>query len=29
MADLLASSPGNGRRDGIYPESMLGSLLHL
>jgi transposase len=22
MADLLASSPGSGRRDGIYPESM-------
>lgn len=21
MADLLASSPGSGRRDGIYPES--------
>src|SRR5260370_39998619 len=23
MADLLASSPGSGRRDGIYPESMV------
>ena len=22
MADLLGSSPGSGRRDGIYPESM-------
>ena len=22
MADLLASSPGSGRRDGIYPELM-------
>src|SRR5258708_19985594 len=22
MADVLGSSPGSGRRDGIYPESM-------